>query len=111
MAKIDEKRLEIKDGEKDLVLYVSKAPATEAFDIALRYANALQKMDSSALQDCFYDMLKYVDIDLKDGRRVPLDNKEFINQHIKSADTLIKLQGELAGYNFGFFQKDEASDS
>lgn len=81
---------------------ISKAPATIAYDVALKYRGAMEKSDYSVLQDCLYELLRYCELDLGDGRMVKLDNKEIINQHFSDVNTLIALQKKVVEENFGF---------
>ena len=79
MNHISEKVIEIESKR----LIIRKAPATVAYDVALRYRACLARDDSKAMQemqDCLYVLLRYVHLDLGDGRTVALDNKEIINQ-------------------------------
>lgn len=90
---------------------IKRAPATVAFDVALRYAKYFNEMDVVKMQECLYILLKYVDIDLGDGRRVPLSNQEIINQHFTNPQSLMTLQKEVVDANIGFFKKDAPSRS
>lgn len=81
---------------------INKAPATVAYGVALRYRGAMEKSDYSVLQDCLYELLRYCELDLGDGRTVKLDNKEIINQHLHDVNTLIDLQKKVVEENFGF---------
>jgi len=81
---------------------IIKAPATVAYDVALKYRSAMEKGDYSVLQDCLYELLRYCELDLGDGRMVKLDNKEIINQHFSDVNTLITLQKKVVEENFGF---------
>ena len=101
---------EIKIEEK--VVVIKKAPATVAYDIALRYSNAVgATFDPVALQECLYALLRYAKIVLQDGREVILDNKEIINQHFSSPKSLMELQKAVIAVNFDFLAKGAASDS
>ena len=85
-------------------VYISKAPATVAYDVALKYRGAMEKSDYSVLQDCLYELLRYSELDLGDGRTVKLDNKEIINQHFLDVNSLITLQKKVVEVNFGFLE-------
>lgn len=89
---------EIKIGEKTFIVH--KAPATVAYDFAIRYKLALEKQDADATMKCTYLLLKYVDLVLEDGRKVPLDNVSIINQHVQTATDLLKLQEKAVAVNF-----------
>ena len=90
---------EIKIGEKTFIVH--KAPATVAYDFAIKYRMALEKQDPDELAKCNYMLLKYVEVLLEDGRKVPLDNKGIIDQHIQSATDLLELQQKAVAVNFG----------
>ena len=87
------------EGKKITII---KAPATVAYDVALKYRSAMEKSDYSVLQDCLYELLRYCELDLGDGRSIKLDNKEIINQHFSDVNTLIALQKKVVEENFGF---------
>lgn len=81
---------------------INKAPATVAYDVALRYRGAMEKSEYGVLQDCLYELLRFCELDLGDGRSVKLDNREIINQHFHDVNTLIDLQKKVIEANFGF---------
>ena len=83
-------------------VYISKAPATVAYDVALKYRGALETSNYEILQDCLYQLLRYAELDLGDGRTVKLDSKEIINQHFFDVGTLVSLQKKVVEVNFGF---------
>lgn len=100
MADYIDKKVEI-IGDKKFILH--KAPATVAYGVAIRYKNAQEAKNTDELQKCLYDLLKYVEIELSDGRTVPLDDPTIINQHITDVKQLIDLQAKVLTINFGFF--------
>lgn len=87
---------------EDKKVYLGKAPATTAYDVALKYRSAMEKSDYGILQDCLYELLKYCELDLGDGRVVKLDNRDIINQHFHDVNSLITLQKKVVEVNFGF---------
>lgn len=90
---------------------VKPAPATVGYEVALRYREAIDKNETAMLQECLYDLLKYCELDLGDGRKVKLDNKQIINQHFHNPQSLVKLQSETMAVNFGFLAEDTHSNS
>lgn len=90
---------------------IRKMPATVAYEVALMYFSALETKKMDEMQKCLYKMFEYVDVDLKDGRKVALETPEIINQHLTGAGDLVKLQKEVVEVNFGFFPKEKASRS
>ena len=103
VVEIEGKRVEIKP-----------APATVGYDIALRYNEAMgdrKNPDSKKLQECLYELLKYAELDLGDGRKVKLDNKTIIDQHFQKPMSLMTLQKETVAVNFGFLADSVPSNS
>ena len=104
VVEIEGKRVEIKP-----------APATVGYDVALRYNEAMgdanHKPDSKVLQECLYELLKYAELDLGDGRKIKLDNKTIIDQHFAKPMSLMQLQKETVAVNFGFLAGGTPSDS
>lgn len=94
---------------------IKPAPATVGYDVALRYRAAMGDnggvADPKEMQACLYELLKYAELDLGDGRKVKLDNTEIINQHFHKPTTLVGLQKETLAVNFGFLAPGTPSDS
>lgn len=85
--------------------YIKKAPATVAYEVALRYKKVGEegKDEVAEQMTCLNALMKYVDVDLGDGRKMALDSESVINQHIGSVEDLVALQREIMDVNFGFF--------
>lgn len=85
---------------------INPAPATVGYDVAMRYREAMgdstHPANAKELQNCLYELLKYAELDLGDGRTVKLDNKALIDQHFHQPATLLGLQKETIAVNFGF---------
>lgn len=98
---------------KKVIIY--PAPATVGYDVALRYREAMgdetHPMNPKEVQECLYELLKYAELDLGDGRKIKLDNKTLIDQHFKKPQSLIQLQKETGAVNFGFLAGNTLSDS
>ena len=96
-------------------VYIKPAPATVGYSVALRYREAVgdetHKSDPKELENCLFELLKYAELDLGDGRRVKLDNRTIIDQHFQHPATLIGLQKETIAINFGFLAEDTHSNS
>ena len=96
-------------------VFISPAPATVGYDIALRYREAMgdesHPLNPKGLQECLYELLKYAELDLGDGRKVKLDNKTLIDQHFKDPKSLILLQKATGEVNFGFLADSTPLDS
>lgn len=84
---------------------IKKAPATVAYEVALRYKKVGEKGKDEVTEQmtCLNALMKYVSVDLGDGRMMPLDSESVINQHISNVSDLVDLQKELMEVNFGFF--------
>lgn len=95
---------EVKIGDKTFLVH--RAPATVAYDVAMRYNIAEQKQDADALMKCLFMLLKYVEVELEDGRKIQLDNQEIINQHLKTPAEVLELQKEAVAVNFTSFAKE-----
>jgi hypothetical protein len=96
-------------------VYINPAPATVGYDVALRYREAMgdkdHPMNPKEVQECLYELLKYAELDLGDGRKIKLDNKTLIDQHFKNPTSLLKLQKETGEVNFGFLADSTHSAS
>ena len=92
---------------------INKAPATVAYEVALKYQKILRtgKDEVSEQVDCLNKLMKFVSVDLGDGRKMPLDSESAINQHITNVKDLVELQKEVTDVNFGFFLGESPSDS
>lgn len=92
--------------------YIHKAPATIGYEVALRYQAAKNNTDPDTavkdIQKSLYTLLKYVEVDLGDGRLAALDSQAMIDQHITNIKDLIELQKETVGFNFGFLAQGAA---
>lgn len=110
---IQEKMFDI-EGKR---VFIKQAPATVGYDVALRYREALGdvengiKGDVVEIQNCLYELLKYAELDLGDGRRLPLTSKEVINQHFTEVSSIMMLQKAVAAVNFHFLANGETSAS
>lgn len=102
MVFLDGKEVEI-NGKKYIV---HKAPATVAYNAAIAYNMGQEAKDASAIMDCIYMLLKYVELVLDDGRKISLDNQEVINQHITDISDMLELQKEVVTANFTFSTKE-----
>jgi len=98
---LEPKQIEI-DGQKFII---SKFPATEGRKIITSYPlTAIPKVaEYSANEEIMYQLMSYVSI--KTGStEIPLINKDLINNHVKSWETLMKIEGAMIEYNCSFFQ-------
>ena len=106
---IDEKVVTI-DGKEFII---SKLPATVGREIVAKYAaggkNILFGGDYEVSEKVMLKLMSYVAVNVE-GRLIEVKTEELINNHIKSAMTLIKLEKEMMSYNFDFFTPDTISD-
>lgn len=106
---IEEKKITI-DGKEFII---SKLPATVGREIVAKYAaggkNILFGGDYEVSEKVMLKLMSYVAVSVE-GRLIELKTEELINNHVKSAMTLIKLEKEMMSYNFDFFTPDTISD-
>ena len=105
---IEEKRVEI-DGKE---FVISKLPATVGREILFKYTSAgkniLTNGDYSVSEDVMLKLMSYAGVYV-DNRLVEFKTADIINNHVKSAMTLLKLEKEMWSYNFDFFTPDKIS--
>lgn len=115
---IDEelKTIEVKNSKGDIIekkdFYISKFPAILGREIMLRYSVALSNIneDYQQSEELLRKMMKYVRVELPDGRRVALDSETLINNHVGSGELLSALEQAILAHNFSFFRDGEPSD-
>ena len=105
---IEEKRITI-DGSE---FVISKLPAIQGREVLFKYTaagkNILTGGDYVVSEDIMKKLLSYAGVYV-DGRLIELKTDELINNHVKSAMTLIKLEKEMMSYNFDFFTPEKIS--
>lgn len=105
---IEEKRITI-DGTE---FVLSKLPAIQGREVLFKYTaggkNILFGGDYEVSEDVMKKLLSYVGVYV-DGRLIELKTDELINNHVKNAMTLIKLEKEMMSYNFDFFTPEKIS--
>lgn len=105
---IEEKTVVV-DGKE---FVISKLPATVGREILYKYTSAgkniLTNGDYSVSEEVMLKMMSYVGIYV-DNRLVEFKTAEVINNHVKNAMTLLKLEKEMWSYNFDFFTPDKIS--
>lgn len=115
---IDEelKTVEVKDSNGNVIekqdFYISKFPATVGREIMMRYSVSLSNIneDYHSNEEILYKILKYVRVDLGDGRKIALETPTLIDNHIKSGEMLSALEKAVLAHNFSFFKDGETSD-
>lgn len=105
---IEEKKVEI-DGKE---FVISKLPATVGREILYKYTSAgkniLTDGSYAVSEEVMLKLMSYVGVYV-DNRLVEFKTAEIINNHVKSAMTLLKLEKEMWSYNFDFFTPDKIS--
>ena len=105
---IEEKKVEI-DGKE---FVISKLPATVGREILYKYTSAgkniLTDGSYAVSEEVMLKMMSYVGVYI-DNRLVEFKTADIINNHVKSAMTLLKLEKEMWSYNFDFFTPDKIS--
>lgn len=105
---IEEKKVEI-DGKE---FVISKLPATVGREILYKYTsvgkNILTDGSYAVSEEVMLKMMSYVGVYI-DNRLVKFDTPDIINNHVKSAMTLLKIEKEMWSYNFDFFTPDKIS--
>lgn len=104
-----------KTGEEQVVeskdFWLSKFPAVIGREIMMRYSVSLSNIgdDYKSNEDIMRKILKYVRVELADGRKVALDSDTLINNHIPDGEMLSAVENAMLEYNFSFFRDGEVS--
>lgn len=104
-----------KTGEEQVIeskdFWLSKFPAVIGREIMMRYSVSLSNIgdDYKANEDIMRKILKYVRVELADGRKVALDSDTLINNHIPDGEMLSAVENAMLEYNFSFFRDGEVS--
>jgi hypothetical protein len=91
---------------------LSKFPATVGREIIMQYpTSALPKVgDYSTNEALMLKIMKYVGVKI-DGRDAPLmlESMALVDNHVKSAEDLLRLEWAMMNYNFAFFGNGKLS--
>jgi len=103
---LEPKQIEI-NGQKFII---SKFPATEGRKIITSYPlTAIPRVsDYAANEEIMFKLMGYVSVRVGNTDLV-LSNKDLIDNHIKSWETLMKIEAAMIEYNCSFFQNGLAS--
>ena len=100
----------LKIGDKEYIL--SKFPATVGREIMMQYpTSAMPKLgDYQTNHSLMLKIMSYVGVVI-DGRDEPqmLTTEALVNNHVKSAEVLVKLEWAMIQHNFEFFKDGRAS--
>ena len=106
---IDEKKITI-DGKE---FVISKLPAVTGREVLFKYGAGAKNIFTGGSyqvsEEIMEKLLSYAGVYV-DGRLIELKSEELINNHVKSAVTLLKLEKEMMSYNFDFFTPEKISD-
>ena len=105
------KRYETKDMDgMPLVVTLHRFPATKGREILVKYPVALLPKVSvyKDSEDVMLELMKYITIDTDNGP-VALETLALVDNHTRDAQTCIKIENAMMGYNFGFFQNGRIS--
>jgi ribosomal protein S19E (S16A) len=99
-GKEEEKVIESKD------FYISKFPAVLGREIMMRYSVSMAKIDKDYAEneEILRKMMKFVRVELPDGRKIALDSETLINNHVPSGEMLQALENAVLAHNFSFFR-------
>lgn len=105
-GKEEEKVIESKD------FYISKFPAVLGREIMMRYSVSMAKIDKDYAEneEILRKMMKFVRVELPDGRKIALDSETLINNHVSSGEMLQALENAVLAHNFSFFRDGNLSD-
>lgn len=115
---IDEelKTVEVKDSKGNVLekkdFYISKFPAVLGREIMMRYSVSMAHIneDYSTNEEILRKIMKFVRVELPDGRRLALDSETAINNHVSGGEMLQALENAILAYNFSFFRDGELSE-
>lgn len=105
-GKEEEKVIESKD------FYISKFPAVLGREIMMRYSVSMAKIDKDYAEneEILRKMMKFVRVELPDGRKIALDSETLINNHVSGGEMLQALENAVLAHNFSFFRDGNLSD-
>lgn len=83
---------------------LSKFPATVGREIILQYpTSALPKVgDYNTNEALMLKIMKYVAVQTENGPLM-LETRQLVDNHVKSAEDLLKLEWAMMNHNFAFF--------
>lgn len=99
---IEPKEVEV-DGSKYII---SKIPAFQAREIMVKYVPThLMNMNSDyeKVKEVILKLMNFVAVNVE-GREIRLSTEALIDNHIKSWETLVKLEAQMIDYNTSFFK-------
>jgi len=104
--------LEPKEFPLDGKIYIlSMFPAIQGREIIAKYPlSSLPKLGDYAInEETMYKLMNYVAIQSESGVHIRLSNKDLINNHIKSWESLIRIEAAMIEYNCSFFRNGRVS--
>lgn len=108
------KTIEVKNSKGEVIekkdFYLSKFPAVVGRKIMMKYSVSMSNLNENydENEEIMKLIMKYVRVELPDGRKVALESQTLIDNHVPDAEMLQALENEMLAYNFSFFRDGEA---
>lgn len=104
---LEPKKIEI-NGQQFII---SKFPATVGREIICGYPlSSIPKLNEyKNNEELMFKLMRYVAKVMNEGDPIVLENQALIDNHVKSWETLMKLEKEMLVYNCSFFQDGRIS--
>lgn len=105
--------IEVKDASGKVIeskdFYISKFPAVLGREIMMRYSTTMADINGNyeANEEIMYKILKFARVELSDGRKVALESKTLIDNHVPDGEMLSALEQAILAHNFSFFRNGE----
>lgn len=100
LPEMERKRVEVSGQEYVLI----KIPAVQGRKFLVEYPKAFAMDSYEKNQAITLELMHYVAIE-HGGMEVPLDSEALVNSWVKDAESLIKLEGLVFEFNYGFFER------
>lgn len=113
MPLVNPKELKLTDRKGKVHTYLlSEIPASYSKEIVLQYpTSALPKVGDPVLHmEVTLKLLSYVGIPRPQGEPLQLTTRELCDNHIPDLRTWMRLEREMASYNWDFFLPEDLSD-
>jgi len=91
--------------------WLGKIPAVQGREILTQYpSSAMPKLgDYQTNKSLMLQMMSFVAVETAPGVYQKLDSENLVNNHVKDAQTLIRLEWEMFEFNFSFFASGKLS--
>jgi hypothetical protein len=110
MLEPKEESIALPDGTEKIYI-LSKFPAVAGREIVAKYPVAIMPKlgDYAVSEETMIKLMAYVGVKLENGDTLMLTTRELIDNHVKSWETLAKIEIAMMGYNCSFFGNGRAS--